>query len=326
MHAGVSGFLSMTRIRRQLAMYLAWGIGLALLSPVRVVASPAATLDLTFPTMPHWRAGPMPWPAVARPFSDPGFILSAGLMSGLRPAYKTVPGSDPAWASLHNEQEAYPNGDAISDLGISPFVVEDGALLLTALPMQKSAAATLPADMPRKLISGAFNTYPFSQTYGYFEITAKVPAGRGLWPAFWLLPVDQSWPPEIDIAEILGHSMHDAYSSIHTSDKSWVTSQHDSYNGNTTTEKATSDADLSNGFHRYAVDWTFGTITFLLDGKPVGSRPTPADMHKPFYLIVNLAVGDTGSWPGPPTAQTRFPASLAIRSIKIWASDGNARN
>lgn len=288
------------------------------------LAGPAETLDLNFRTMPLWRTGPMPWPPAERPFDDPGFMLSAGLMSGLRAPYRKTARSEPAWASLSNEKEAYPDGDALTDLGIDPFSIRGDALLLTASPMPARGADTLPADMPRQYLSGGFNTYPFSQTYGYFEVTAKVPSGAGLWPAFWLLPVDQSWPPEIDIAEILGNDVRTAYFSIHTGDKAWVASQPGSYHDSTTTDKASGTPDFSAEFHRYALDWTARTITFYLDGTAIGSRPTPADMHKPFYLIVNLAVGGQGSWPGPPTARTRFPASLAIRSIRIWTRNPNA--
>ncbi|WP_419730630.1 glycoside hydrolase family 16 protein [Lichenicola sp.] len=282
------------------------------------------TLNLNFRTMPHWRTGPMPWPPIARPFNDPGFVLSAGMMSGLRSPYRKNALSAPAWASLSNEKEAYPNGDALTDLGIDPFSILDDVLLLTATPIPARAAATLPADMPRQYLSGSFNTYPFSQTYGYFEVTAKVPSGPGLWPAFWLLPIDQSWPPEIDITEILGDDVRTAYFSIHSGDRSWVASQPDSYNGSTTTEKTGRTIDLSTDYHRYGLDWTTRTITFYIDGVAVGSRPTPADMRKPFYLIVNLAVGGLGSWPGPPTVRTQFPACLAIRSIGIWTRNPNA--
>jgi beta-glucanase (GH16 family) len=172
--------------------------------------------------------------------------------------------------------------------------------------------------MARSYLSGAFNTYPFSQTYGYFEITARVPSGAGLWPAFWMLPVDQGWPPEIDIAEILGGDSRTAYFSLHSGDAAWVRAEPRSYNASTTTDASSAGGDLSEDFHRYAVDWRPETITFYLDNAVVGRRATPADMHKPFYLIVNLAVGGAGSWAGPPSHETRFPASLAIRSIRIW--------
>ncbi len=315
------------RIRRTpLRIAAACLLGLGAACPVAARAAPASApvLELGFATMPHWRGGALPAPATALPFSDRGFALRAGLASGLRPPYKPAASSSPAWASLGHEQEAYPDADAMADLGLSPFSIQDGALQLTASPMPARAAATLPADMMRAYLSGAFNTYPFGQTYGYFEVTARLPKGRGLWPAFWLLPVDQSWPPEIDIAEILGHDTTIAYQSIHTTDKAWVASQPGSYNGSTTTQNSHAASDLSAGFHRYAVDWTPSRITFYLDDVVTAERPTPSDMHKPFYLIVNLAVGDRGSWPGPTDARTRFPASLSIRSIRIWSPGAHA--
>ncbi len=274
-------------------------------------------LALSFDAMPAWRRGPLPAAAVARPL-DKGVVLVAGLTSGLRPPFDRVAGADAAWSSLPHEQEAYPDADAMAALGISPYSVQDGALLITASPMPANAAATLPPDMPRRYLSGAFNTYPFGQTYGTFEVTARVPSGTGLWPAFWLLPMDRSWPPEIDIAEVLGGNSRVAYASLHSTDADWVRREPHSYNNSTTTDPATGAGDLSRGFHRYALDWQPGTITFLLDDKIVAHRTTPRDMNKPFYLVVDLAVGDAGSWPGPPNRATRFPATLAIRSVKIW--------
>ncbi len=62
------------------------------------------------------------------------------------------------------------------------------------------------------------NTYgTFSQTYGYFEIDAKVPSGQGLWPAFWMLPQSGNWPPEIDVLELLGHDPSTYYVGAHWS-------------------------------------------------------------------------------------------------------------
>ncbi len=277
-------------------------------------------LALSFETMPAWRRGPVAPAAAARPFDDKNFVLAAGLFGGLRPPFVRADGTDAAWASLPHEQEAYPDADAMAKLGIDPYSVRDGALLITASPMPAAAAATLPRDMKRRYLSGAFNTYPFGQTYGYFEVTARVPKGAGLWPAFWLLPLDRSWPPEIDIAELLGNDTDVAYASLHSTDAAWVHSEPHSYNNSTTTDRATG-GDLSRDFHRYALDWQPDTITFYLDDRMVARRSTPRDMNKPFYLVVDLAVGDTGSWPGPPDRGTRFPASLAVRSVKIWKRD-----
>ena len=277
-------------------------------------------LTIDFDKMPAWKTGAEPWPPVAQPFTSPNFALSASLFSGLRASYSAKASStfNPAWASLSNELEAYPNADAMTDLKISPFQIDHGELLITAAPISEAAKATLPSGMPRTYLSGALNTYPFSQTYGYYEIVAKVPQGQGLWPAFWLLPVDDSWPPEIDAPEILGGNTNTAYFSLHTTDKAWVASQPGSYNGSATTDAWTTTTKLSNGVHRYGVDWGPSQITFYVDRRAVSTRPTPSDMHKPFYLIANLAVGGTGSWPGPPNASTSFPASLRIIEIQVW--------
>ncbi len=300
-----------------LRMTLAMTLGLACVQKA-APAAPSAVLDLTFNAMPRWRHGAMPWPPRPEPFDDKAFILSAGLMSGLRQPFASGNGGNAAWSSLPHEQEAYPDADAMLALSIDPFSIRGGALLIAAAPMSTRAARTLPADMPRHYVSGAFNTYPFSQTYGYFEVTARVPEGAGLWPAFWLLPVDQTWPPEIDIAEILCGDTRRAYFSLHSTDAAWVHTEPHSYNGSTTTDSPPAADDLSRSFHRYAVDWEPRTITFYLDEREIARRSTPADMHKPFYLVVDLAVGGVGSWAGKPDQQTRFPASLAIRSIRVW--------
>ncbi len=280
------------------------------------------TLHLTFQNEPVWTAGFETGNQAVRSLDDPRFTLNAGLRGGLEQARSSAMMSGPfrpGWSSLPREEEAYPNGDLMRSYRIDPFSIAHGNLVITASQLPLALEATLPADMPRVFLAGALNTYPYCQTYGYFEVTARVPEGRGLWPAFWLLPADGTWPPEIDAPEILGDDAHIAYFSLHTQDHQWLRGQKDSYAGSATTDHVRMPADLSEGFHRYGVDWRPDVIRFYIDGSEIAHRSTPADMHKPFYLIVNLAVGGKGTWPGPPDAATSFPAKLIIKSIDAWA-------
>ena len=198
-----------------------------------------------------------------------------------------------------------------------PLSVAKGVLTITAKPLTpaersvvQAAVRALTPDKANSALkdiaygSGWVKTRGrFAQLYGYFEIRARVPAGNGLWPAFWLLPADGGWPPEIDVMEILGRDTATVYQSIHS--------------GAAPTQGIPSKVPASaDGFHRYGALWTPQTVDFYIDGAKVGSVPTPADMHKPMYLLANLAVG--GSWPGYPDASTQFPARMEIDYIRAW--------
>lgn len=139
--------------------------------------------------------------------------------------------------------------------------------------------------------------------YGYVEMTAQLPSGRGLWPAFWLLPATYAWPPEIDIVEALGHEPTTIHYAVHRVDQ--PKSQHTLDTG----------FRMADGMHRYGLDWQPGKLTWYLDGRPMWTvtHGVPAE---PMYLLANLAVG--GDWPGPPDNTTAFPASYRIDSIKVW--------
>jgi beta-glucanase (GH16 family) len=69
-------------------------------------------------------------------------------------------------------------------------------------------------------------------------------------------------------------------------------------------------------FHTYAVAWDPKEIVWFIDGKEVQRQPTPADMHKPMFLVANLAVG--GKWPGMPDERTSFPVALQIDAIRAY--------
>lgn len=156
--------------------------------------------------------------------------------------------------------------------------------------------------------SGMVASYQkFATTYGYFEMRAKMPKGKGMWPAFWLLPTSLEWPPEIDILEVLGHDPATLYTTLHFKTK-------DIPHGSSGTN-VYAGADLSAYFHLYAVDWEPDGIRWYFDGREVYQLEAnnPA---QPMYMIANLAVG--GDWPGSPDKDTVLPNYFEIDYIRVY--------
>ena len=183
----------------------------------------------------------------------------------------------------NNEAEYYSD----ATVGVDPFHLDAGALDITAAPASSTGAA-LPNGLTHT--SGMVTTQAsFAQLYGYFEIRAELPSGAGFWPAFWLLPTDGTWPPELDVMELLGQDTGTVYTTLH----SGASGSHTSIGA------AVPVADASAGFHTYGVSWRPNEIRWFVDGAEVFHAATPADMHVPMYMLVNLAVGGAGSWPGP---------------------------
>jgi beta-glucanase (GH16 family) len=147
----------------------------------------------------------------------------------------------------------------------------------------------------------------FTFTYGYMEMRAKVPAGQGLWPAFWTLPADGSWPPEIDAFEILGNTPNQLHMTYHWPDGTGEGGQQG---------QSWSGPDFSAGWHTFAVDWEPESIIWYVDGVQRFHYANANVASKPMYLVANLAVG--GDWPGAPDASTPFPARYQIDYIRVW--------
>ena len=152
------------------------------------------------------------------------------------------------------------------------------------------------------------NDTRFAFQYGYMEMRAKVPDGTGLWPAFWTLPTDLSWPPEIDVFEILGNAPN-------------VINMHYHYptatGGDDDSGAKWAGPDFSATWHTYAVDWEPDAITWYVDGIERRSYTDASHIvSKPMYLVANLAVG--GDWPGPPDRTTQLPGYFQIDYIRVW--------
>ena len=153
--------------------------------------------------------------------------------------------------------------------------------------------------------------------YGRIEARAKIPVGKGIWPAFWMLGSnikEIGWPKcgEIDILEYVGREPHMAFTSLHTQDS----------HGNTINTKKTTISNIEEGFHLYAIDWTMDKIVFLIDDKEVYTfQPAPKNentwpFNQPFYIIVNAAVG--GNFGGHEIDDTIFPQKFEIDYIRVY--------
>lgn len=206
------------------------------------------------------------------------------------------------------EAEWYINADYAPTANLQTYTVHDGVLDIKEAPAD---AATQSLINGYHFTSGMVNSEKsFSQAYGYFEMRADIPAGQGMWPAFWLLQEGGAWPPELDVMEVVGSSPN-----------SLVTSVHWDQNGHQFVNKATEVSGLSSGgMHTYGVDWQPDTITWYLDGKQVYEAPTPADMHQPMYMLANLAAG--GQWAGQPDGSTNHMLIDYIRAYSEMPGGG----
>lgn len=183
------------------------------------------------------------------------------------------------------------------------FQVRDGVLRIVAEKRSAHYSGKL-----RAYTSGMMATYQkFTQQYGWFEIRCRVPKGKGLWPAFWLLPEPLGWPPEIDVLEILGHQTEKAYLTHHWNDQAGKhRSEGSSYAG----------PDFADDFHTFAVEWSPDAIIWYIDGQQRYRSTQPVPSAR-MYMLVNLAIG--GDWPGSPDAATPFPSSFDVDYIRVYA-------
>ncbi len=161
--------------------------------------------------------------------------------------------------------------------------------------------------------------------YCRIEMRAKMPLGRGLWPAFWMLPTNSpygGWAAsgEIDIMEYIGHEPNVVHGTLHYGGQ-WPNNVH---KGSSYTLPQGSFAE---DFHVFAFEWEKTRMRWYVDGKLYRSTgewystaaPYPAPFDVPFHLLINLAVG--GNWPGSPDATTVFPQQLLIDYVRVYQKE-----
>jgi beta-glucanase (GH16 family) len=159
---------------------------------------------------------------------------------------------------------------------------------------------------------------------GRIEVRAKLPGGRGSWPAIWLLAATDKlrWPDdgEIDVMEHVGFDSGIVHASIHTKKYNHLAGTH-----KTATTKV---ADCSTAFHTYSVEWSRDRMDFFVDDTKYFTYPRESGagadtwpFDKKFYLILNLAVG--GSWGGQKGVDDSiFPARMEVDYVRVYERSG----
>lgn len=147
----------------------------------------------------------------------------------------------------------------------------------------------------------------FSQKYGYFEMTARLPDGPGVWPAFWLIGTEkQDGVSEIDVMEYYGHARNE----YHITEHYWVKG-HDTLGAwHVVTVPAGSLTTQDNSF---GVAITAQDTIFYFNGEEIWRTPTPPEYRQKMYLLANFAIG--GGWPYD---RLTSPQIMHIRSIKAY--------
>ena len=193
--------------------------------------------------------------------------------------------------------------------------VSDGMLTISAKYDPESAS---PYSSARLVTDGIFDF-----TYGKVEVRAKLPGGRGSWPAIWMLGSnihDIGWPDcgEIDIMEYVGYDPDVIHGTVHAKNYYWQIDKQQT--------KEIPVKNVEDEFHVYGIEWYEDHINFLFDGKvyftahPQGGDINDMDawpFSKPHFLILNVAVG--GSWGGQKGVDNQaFPMDMVVDYVRVY--------
>jgi len=196
--------------------------------------------------------------------------------------------------------------------------IADGHLIIEARKDNPGISGTT-----RQYSSGRLRTkHRGDWKYGRVEVRAKLPQGKGIWPAIWMLPTGVKYggwaaSGEIDIMELVGHKPNQVLGTLHHGDK-WPKNKH------TGTSFDLAKGTFADDFHKFAIVWEKGRIRWYVDGKlyqtqtkwSTTAAPFPAPFDQPFHLILNIAVG--GRLPGNPDGSTKFPQQMTVDYVRVY--------
>jgi len=214
----------------------------------------------------------------------------------------------PGWGN--NELQWYLENSAL---------LENGMLIITAREE---------ASNGKNYTSARINTRDrFAFRYGRIEARIRLPGGQGIWPAFWMLPQDDTYggwaaSGEIDIVEAVNLGVaanNTVHGTIHHGGE-WP-------NNVSTGNAYAVSTDATADFHVYALEWDPAEIRWYVDDVMYAMQnawsttgaPYPAPFDQPFYILLNVAVG--GNWPGAPNASTVFPVSMELDYVRVYSGE-----
>jgi beta-glucanase (GH16 family) len=159
-------------------------------------------------------------------------------------------------------------------------------------------------------------------TFGRIDIRAKLPVGKGIWPALWMLgkKIDQvKWPScgEIDIMELVGKEPNKVHGTLH-----WASASSSTARVQYGTSYTLTSGTYADKFHVFSVIWEADKVEIFMDDisyykfnrSNVGAAAYP--FNEPFFLLFNVAVG--GDWPGSPDASTIFPQQMVVDYVRVF--------
>lgn len=229
-----------------------------------------------------------------------------GLPDSTKWGYDTE-GNDYGWGN--NEAQFYTIGNPEN------AKVENGKLHIVARKEEAGGKSYTSA----RIISKA------DWQFGKIEVNAKLPAGVGTWSAIWMMPggwtfKDGNWPDvgEIDIMEHVGHNLGTIHASAHSKDYQWQ--------AQTQKTNTVYYADVSEKFHSYIMEWDQNVMKVFVDDSLYfqytneGLGETKWPYNKPFYLILNVAVG--GAWGGEQGIDEKaFPQTMEIDFVRVYQKE-----
>jgi beta-glucanase (GH16 family) len=203
-------------------------------------------------------------------------------------------------------------GDRYHNSSYLNYLVDDDVLLEGGSLRLRAARSAIRGDDPPgtyQYTAGMVSSHDrFAFTYGYIEIRARFPGGKGAWPCFWLMPQSHQWPPEFDIAEYYGAKklMHLGLCHGDFPEVNWASG------GNL-------DVDFEGAWNTFGLLWLPGKATWIQNGSVKHESEGAQVPSVPMYVILSNGVSSRFGPSGAPTPETVFPNFFEIDYLRVWS-------